>query len=367
MKDSGDIAVVGIPFAAGAATGAILAASAHQIPLSLPLALSVFLTVTPAAAFLLFDNRHGPLVIRSAFIILFFAAGLFCYLNSAVTEGVFPEGGQLTRLARLGGDRLKGTIDRIPYQSAGTGPLVKALVTGDRSGLGKDVVKVFRDSGASHILALSGLHLGIMYMMASSLLKPLGKGPLSLKIKYFLIISVAGAYTLVTGASPSIVRAFLFILIGETAKLTGRERVPFRVFAAALTIQLALTPEVITSLGFQLSYLAMAGIVLLYPCLESIYPEVRGPDPFRYIWKAAVLSVSCQIFTAPLVWFRFHTFPKYFLMTNLLALPLTSAVVVLSAATIALSSIGICPGILITLNDRVAGLLVRCLETISSM
>ena len=87
----------------------------------------------------------------------------------------------------------------------------------------------------------------------------------------------------------------------------------------------------------------------------------------RKLWKGAVLSLSCQIFTSPLAWYRFHTFPKYFLITNLTALPLTSAVMVLSVTTIALSGAGICPDLLINLNDKAVSILVECLSVISSL
>ena len=87
----------------------------------------------------------------------------------------------------------------------------------------------------------------------------------------------------------------------------------------------------------------------------------------RRIWEGAVLSISCQVFTAPLVWYRFHTFPKYFIITNLAALPLTSAVMVLSVTTTALTSFGICPEIIVLLNDKVVQLLVDCLRIISSL
>ena len=367
MKDSGDFAVIGIPFAAGVAAGAFL----PVIPLVLPFALSSFLLTGSFLSILFFDDRSDRSLIHVTIGFIFLAAGLFCSVNSSITAGVVLEGGPLKRMAGAWGSRLKGLIDGIPYPSEGTGALVKALLTGDRGDLGKDVVKTFRDSGASHILALSGLHLGILYLLLSRLLLPIGNGPVALKIKYFLIVTTAGAYTLVTGASPSIVRAFLFITLGETAKVLGRKRIPSRILLTALTIQLALKPEVITSLGFQLSYLAMTGIIFLYPALEKIYPEGKGRlgrlDPMRKIWKGAVLSISCQVFTAPLVWFRFRTFPEYFLITNLLALPMTSAVVILSVATIALYPIGICPELLIRLNDHAVGLLVSCLQTISSL
>ena len=175
-----------------------------------------------------------------------------------------------------------------------------------------------------------------------------------------------------TGATPSIIRAFLFITINETARLLGRKREPVRVLLAALTVQLALKPDVISSVGFQLSYMAMAGIFLLYPTLERIYPAPSGSrlsrfNPFRKIWNAAMLSISCQIFTGPIAWHYFHTFPKYFILTNLIALPLTSAIMTLSVATIALSFFGICPEPLVILNDHAMQALVFCLEIISGL
>lgn len=368
MKDSGDLAGLAVPFAAGVAAGAFLAARLGDIPLFIPFSLSA--AIPSFGALILFGpdrRRLGWLQLAA----LFFLAGIFCSLNSRIGAGIPLPQGPLGRLASANGARLKSLIDSIPYPSEGTAPLVKALLTGDRSGLSREVTGTFRASGASHILALSGLHLGILYLILTRLSTPLGNGPAARKVRYSLTIAAAGFYTLMTGASPSIVRAFLFILIGETARLLGRRRDPVRVLLAALTIQLALKPETISSLGFQLSYLAMTGIVLLYPGLERLYPKAGGLagriDPMRRIWKGAVLSISCQAFTAPLVWRRFHTFPKYFIITNLTALPLTSAVMVLSVATIALSALGICPDGLTGLNDMAVRALVGCLEIISSL
>lgn len=368
MKDSGDIAGTGIPFAAGVAAGALLAALFGHIPLPLPFILSGALPVLVASVFISAGSLHPQ---RAKFAIIFFLTGIFCAANGAFGSGIPIPQGPLGNLAATECGRLKSLIDSIPYPSTTSGPLIKALLTGDRSGLDRNITGIFRKSGASHILALSGLHLGILYLLLGRLTSPLGNSPRARTVRYCLTLGAAGFYTVMTGASPSIVRAFLFITIGETARLLGRRRNPVGTLLAALTIQLALMPDVISSLGFQLSYLAMAGIVTLYPWLEGIYPDPEGLpgrlDPFRKIWKGAVLSISCQVFTAPLVWFRFHTFPRYFLITNLTALPLTSAVMVLSVATIALSWAGICPDILIFLNDKAVSLLVDCLSVISSL
>ena len=170
-----------------------------------------------------------------------------------------------------------------------------------------------------------------------------------------------------TGAGPSIMRAFLFILIGETLRLLGRPRNAVRVLCLALFVQLVLDPEAIGELGFQLSYLAMAGIFLLYPVLEKWYPEGSARNPLRRIWQAAALSISCQVFTGPLAWYRFHTFPRFFLLTNLFAIPLTTCLMVTAVLTVALSAIGVCPAALIQATDLLCRALTEVLGLIASM
>ena len=368
MDGAGDIAGIGIPFAAGVAAGSILFPCLTPLHQFIPASLVVSVYAFALAALARMGSRTGKIRIRLCFGILFALAGLFCALNSNMTAGIPGGAGPFLRLPSRCYDSLRAGIDSIPFPSESSAPLVKALLSGDRGGLDRHTIQVFRDSGASHILALSGLHLGIIYLILSKLLAPVGRSPAAHKVRYSLILGFSGFYVLMTGASPSIVRAFLFIVLGETANLLGRSRDPSRILLAALTLQLMFKPEVISSAGFQLSYLAMAGIYFVYPRLERIYPS-DGPriDPFRRIWQAAMLSISCQLFTAPLSWHLFHSFPEYFLLTNMVALPLTSAVMVLSVTTIALSFIGACPYFLVWLDDLALGLLVRSLETISSL
>ena len=366
MDGARDMAGIGIPFAAGVAAGAALFHSPPSFPPSVPGLLSVAIILPALYSLHRFDNGTGLKKIRLFFACLFLAAGVLCSMNSILTSGISSGSGPLSRLAGRCYDILQHRIASIPYPSSATAPLINALLTGDRSGLDRDIVDMFRASGASHILALSGLHLGIIYLIISKLTIPLGNSPMARKSRYCIILSASGFYAMMTGASPSIVRALLFIIIGETAGLLGRKKEPARILLAALTIQLFIKPDVIRTLGFQLSYLAMAGICFLYPSLERLYPGGRW-DPFRKVWQAAMLSVSCQVFTAPLTWYVFHSFPKYFLLTNLVALPLTSAVMVLSVTTIALSFTGACPYFLVCIDDKATGLLVRCLEIISSM
>ena len=253
----------------------------------------------------------------------------------------------------------------------------KALLTGDRSDLSRDLIGIFRRSGASHILALSGLHLGVIYIILGKALSLLGRFPASSVIRFILILCFTAFYTVMTGASPSLVRAFLFILLRETSILLHRPGRPLRILLAAMVIQLAIFPSVISSLGFQLSYLAMAGITILHPRLLRLWTTVGngGSDETggtigyvaRKIWTSASLSISCQVFTAPLVWLRFGTLPAYFLITNLMALPLTSVIMTLVITTLLLTSLGICPEVLVVLSDKVLSLFLFILEVIADL
>lgn len=398
MTETADIKPLALAFTFGAASGLLLSRiSMHAAYISSATSLLVALTLTLITSA---DRRQAEI------LLLFLTAGVFCAATSTLTSLGAVAGKPL--FAGLAAD-FRSMISSIPFPHEGTAPLVNALLTGDRSSLDSSVMNSFRDSGASHILALSGLHLGIIYGILLKVTSIFGKHPMVKAVRSLIIISLCGIYTLATGASPSLVRAFLFILVNETARLTHRSNNPLRVYCAALFIQTAINPQVISSTGFQLSYLAMAGIFLLYPALKKWYPQEEAAGDMliekgagrtesdglegmmidkgccrarhcwtswmktivsaapRKIWDAAALTISCQVFTGPLAWWKFGTFPKYFLLTNLLSLPLTSAVMLLSVSTSVLFAIGICPYFLISLTDSSASLLLFIMKVISSM
>ena len=398
MIETADIKPLALAFTFGAASGLLLSRiSMHAAYISSATSLLVALTLTVITSA---DRRQAEI------LLLFLTAGVFCAATSTLTSLGAVAGKPL--FAGLAAD-FRSMISSISFPHEGTAPLVNALLTGDRSSLDSSVMNSFRDSGASHILALSGLHLGIIYGILLKATSIFGKHPTVKAARSLIIISLCGIYTLATGASPSLVRAFLFILVNETARLTHRSNNPLRVYCAALFIQTAINPQVISSTGFQLSYLAMAGIFLLYPALKKWYPQEEAAGDMliekgagltesdglegvmidkgccrasrcwtswmktivsaapRKIWDAAALTISCQIFTGPLAWWKFGTFPKYFLLTNLLSLPLTSAVMLLSVSTSVLFAIGICPDFLISLTDSSASLLLFIMKVISSM
>lgn len=360
MADTKSIEALSAVFTAGVVAGTLVSArlagplSAALFPLLLlPLLFREKLRLSP--------EKWAVGVCWLAFLLL----GLFCATSRALPGIEEPSALQLWALRAA--DALRARIDALPFKADGTAPLLKAFLTADRSGLEAQTLATFRTSGASHLLALSGLHMGIIYVLFDKLTQPWGGSRTAAIIRFVLFGLGGGFFTLMTGASPSIVRAYLFILIGEILRVSGRPRKPSRVLCLALLVQLVLDPSVIRTVGFQLSYLAMAGIFLLYPVLESWYPAGSRWNPFRRIWQASALAISCQLFTSPLAWLRFHTFPRHFLLTNLMAIPVTSALLASAVAALMLDALHLCPPFLITITDGLGRLLLWMLQVIASM
>lgn len=264
-------------------------------------------------------------------------------------------------------DSLNRAIDLIGVKS-GTSALMKALLTGNKGYLDKETIEIFRISGASHLLALSGLHLGFIYGLIKKFLSPFGNSPVIRAIRTGITLGLCSFYTIMTGSGPSIVRALLFIVTNEACSLDPeRKRSSIGILFMAFVTQVTATPGVINSIGFQLSYLAMAGIFLVGLPMQKWYPSGKHPDILKKIWDAAAISISCQLFTAPVSWYHFHSFPLHFLLTNIIALPVTEAAIAVSIVTIATEDCKLNCGPLPDICDFIFGLLVRILGTISGM
>ena len=359
MAEAKSIETLSVSFTAGVIAGTMLSSPGPTLLFFL-----LFTLTLPC----FFQRRIVQLPSAPTLILMvgtFLLLGCFCAWNSAL-PGVEYDG-PIKSLADNADSRLQALIGSLPFSSPDTAPLLQALLTGDRSGLSPQIQGVFRASGASHLLALSGLHMGIIYLIFDRVTRLMGRSPAVRKLRYVLLLSAAGFFTLMAGAGPSLVRAFLFIAVSETLRLLNRPRSPLRVLCLALLVQLALDPSAIDTLGFQLSYLAMTGLILLYPILENWYPAGSKWDPMRKIWSLAALGISCQAFTAPLVWLRFHTFPRFFLLTNLLAMPITTVLLAVAVGTVTLSAMGCCPAFLYTSTDGLCRLLLWILEIIAAM
>ena len=345
MVEGRESVLYALPFCAGNVTGIFLCG--HHLFYSWPsgaAASAAMAAGATLAAAAVFRNTAKSWVKTALCMAAVFCCGVFCWSNHEVMnigEAGRATSGLIEKAAVPAASWLKSGIDSLPLDDYGSNALIKALVTGDQSDVTADVKKAFRDSGASHILALSGMHLAIIYLILSKCLSVLGQSRKADIARFVTILASTLFYSVMTGASPSIIRAFLFILLRETALLAGRTARPVNILCFALTIQCALNPEVITSASFQLSYLAMCGIYFLYPALRGLYP-CRVPV-LKKVWDSAAMSIACQAFTGPLAWILFKSAPVYFIITNLIAVPLTSALMPAALAAVFLHSLSICP------------------------
>ena len=354
---------ISVPFVAGIAASALLSGIDGSHSYSIGIAISAFMLTLTCPAFF---ARKGPQH-SIGYSLTFFIAGLFCHMTAILT-GSLADGTHfsITDLAGSACDRLKSSIDRLDLGDSVRNSLIKALLTGDRSDLPGTVSASFRSAGASHILALSGLHIGIIYAILARILVFMGNSARAVRMRSVILVLAAAFYTVMTGAGPSIVRAFLFIFLSEVCRnLPGRVHDPSRIFQTALIIQLAFNPTVISSLGFQMSYLAVFGIVLIMPTLSGWFPGDGTFDPMKKIWDLCALSISCQCMTAPLIWIRFGTFPRFFLLTNLVAMPLTT--ISIASAVFCLATGNHCPEIAMKFCGQCVSVLISFLEILASL
>lgn len=366
MKVEREFAGFAFPFAAAAAI--IILSGGHIYPYIRHYHI-IALTILLMSVILLMHHTRNDLSIRWQWTLVISCAaacGAFiglCHLEIDVSST--PVENILADSAREFGNSMKILIDSIPFADKDTNAVVKALLTGDGSAITPQMKETFRNSGASHILALSGLHLGIIYGIIRKSSFVFGNSILSKRVRSVITVILCGFYTSATGAGASIVRAFIFITIKEIAELSGRRINIKDIFLTSLVLHMTISPSSVTSIGFQLSYAAIAGIAFIYPHLEGIW---RNNWKFMgWIWRSAAVSISCQITTGPLAYFYFGTFPKYFIMTNLIAVPLTGLVIPSALATLVLTVTGYCPRFLINLTEFLASAMTDALSIIASM
>jgi len=215
--------------------------------------------------------------------------------------------------------------------------VLQALSIGDKSGLDRGLRAAYRDSGAMHLLALSGLHVGLIYALLVRLLTPLGGHRAVRLLRSGLILIALWTYALITGLSASISRAVLMISFYEISGLLSGDRDALSALFGSALLLMLLRPESPRDIGFQLSYTAVLSILLLHPWLKSLL-QTRS-RLIRRVWELLSVSLCCQATCGLLAWYYFGTFPRYFLVTTLLAIPLTTTAMYTIAATLATATL----------------------------
>ncbi len=202
--------------------------------------------------------------------------------------------------------------------------IAEALLIGFTQDLDKDLVQAYSNTGVVHIIAISGMHLGLIYLLLVWIFNKIPFVKRSKIVKVTFILLCLWLFALLTGGSPSILRAavmFSSIVIGQNF---GKRSSIYNALAASAFILLCYNPYYLWDVGFQLSYLAVLGIVIFQKAIyHVIYFKNKWVDK---IWQLITVTLSAQILTFPVCLYYFHQFPTLFLLTNILLVPLSSVI-----------------------------------------
>lgn len=215
--------------------------------------------------------------------------------------------------------------------------VIAAMALGDKSMLSRELRDVYSVTGGAHVLALSGLHLGIIYMLLSWLIV----GRRWRNVSLLVIILSIWAFVFLVGLSTSVVRSAIMLSVYALMSLGHRDKMSLNTLAFTAIVMLLVNPLSLFDVGFQMSFAAVGSILLLLPLFEEMAPmQVLLGHPVLK-WLLTMLAVSCaaQLGTAPLIAYYFGRFSTYFLLTNLVVIPAVTLILYLSVAVLLVPSL----------------------------
>lgn len=241
--------------------------------------------------------------------------------------------------------------------------VASALLAGQDKEIDRNLYDAYSGAGVIHILSVSGLHVGIIYMLAGfffSFSKRIRRIPF---LEPVCIIMIVWLYALITGMAPPVLRASLMFTLIALGRIINRQSNTLNSLAAAAFILLLLQPLILFNVGFQLSFTAVAGIILIQPYFRRLWfpanPVISG------LWDLTTVSVAAQVFTAPFILYYFHRFPTYFLFSNMLAVPLSGIIMYTGVLLILFMSVPVIGGFITTVlgyEIKILNLIVKYID-----
>lgn len=227
--------------------------------------------------------------------------------------------------------------------------ITEGIILGKRDGISSDVRDIYSGTGAMHLLSVSGLHIGLLYQLLLFLLNPLVFFPRGKLIRFIFISLLLIGYALLTGLVPPVLRSTIMFLIFLIAKTISKKHNPYNTLAISALIILIYDPFTIADIGFQLTYLAMAGLIFLQPKLSGFYEPKRWLD--KQVWTITTGGIAATLITFPISLYYFHSFPVYFSLSNLIVAPLSYVILWLGIF-----------GVIFSRTDVILKPLCNCLE-----
>lgn len=254
---------------------------------------------------------------------------------------------QLSRLERMQvrllrfREQLRKRLDAVEADDQAVA-VVAAMTLGDKSTLSKASKDVYNMTGVAHVLALSGLHLGIIYFLMTFLFS-LGRWKTFGQAMAFVFI---WAYAIMVGLMPSVVRAACMYSLYAFVSILGRDRVSLNTLSFAALVMLMENPLTLWDVGFQLSFMSVLGIVLFYRSLFQVVHLgwLNCHRVLKWLWSMVCVSLSAQLLSTPLVLFYFGRLACYSLLANIVVVPLTTLVVYGGVLALALMPVPVLQG-----------------------
>lgn len=243
--------------------------------------------------------------------------------------------------------------------------VLSAMTLGDKRLLSHHQRDYYSASGASHLLALSGMHLSVVFVLLQLLL---ARGRRHGYMQSLVLIAV-GAYVLMVGMPSSVVRSAVMCTVFSLEAMIGRRHMPLNTLGMAAVLLLVCSPQSLFDIGFQLSFMAVLGIFLFNHRLSLLVSSARllRHRVFMFFWSLLTVSLSAQFLVFPLVLYYFGRFSCYFLLANLIAIPLATAIVYTAILMFLLLPVPHISSLAVALVDSEVRLLNFLLQLIASL
>lgn len=219
--------------------------------------------------------------------------------------------------------------------------VASALVLGYTDNIDAELINAYASAGALHVLSVSGMHVGIIFIVFNGMLVWMDRNKYLRHLKFFILLSFIWFYAMLTGFSPAVLRSAMMISVIIIGKWINGNTNMFNTLIVSAFLLLCFNPYLITEVGFQLSYLAVFGIVYLNPMI------VKWLEPSNWLlfqlWQITSVSISAQVMTFPLGLLYFHQFPNLFFISNLIVIPLSTVIIYMSIALLGLSFLTFIP------------------------
>ena len=307
---------------------------ANYVPLPIPM-LPVLAGMV-AIALLLWKHKNLQ---SFAILICFLVLGMFLMQHELSLSGEPQEITRIERSKAFFMEQREKLLER--YSDNGIDgdayAVLSAMTLGDKSALTRDLKDTYSVSGASHVLALSGLHLGIIYMLLSLFL-PSRRWP---ALSQLIIILAIWAFVLLVGMSVSVVRSAVMLTIYGLLSIGYRDKMSINVLSFTAIAMLMWNPLWLFDVGFQMSFMAVFAILLFMPLFDDVFSAEYLMEHrwVKRLWGVMAVSFSAQLGVAPLIAFYFGRFSTYFLLTNFIVVPAAMIILWLSIVVLVFPSL----------------------------